>query len=294
MAATAILGWVENLQTTSRGKIFLNNLAHDFTAERLSRKKVVEIIKGAIERWESDHRAKQAEMYLSEVVDSFPSLYLCSGPSCKNFGRGVSRIMDAGSFLSRNIDLAAGGITLTDHSQEAVIRYIEIFGLARVSTGEMRTSRPFAWVAKSSDIEHYRQPKGVPLDRNEVASQLRTLLGLHHYTEDQILIEVVYPSAPVFLDALNLAAPTFAEGSRGLVFRSKSSADDWGFTVNLSSLGDGIEEAVHQPVNFTDHFRVQSIGRLDRVDYMLDLAAVADSCPVKWSDDVLRDIVSLM
>jgi hypothetical protein len=84
-------------------------------------------------------------------------------------------------------------------------------------------------------------------------------LGLHHLREDQYLVEVVYP--PGTPEALR--APPFLKGN-DIVFRSKHGRDSWGRAVDLRTLEDGLPEAVHLPIPFTEQYGVRDAGRLRR------------------------------
>jgi hypothetical protein len=161
--------------------------------------------------------------------------------------------MDGQDFLERNIRLRRIGLKIPVQDVRSAIDDLQKVGLRGISKKEMRGRLPFAWVTKTSAIDDLRKRCPAP----ELADTLRDKLGLHHLREDQYLVEVVYP--PGTPDELR--APTFLEGN-DIVFRSKRGSDSWGRAVDLKTLRDGLPEAVHVPIPFTQQYRVRDVGRL--------------------------------
>jgi hypothetical protein len=118
-------------------------------------------------------------------------------------------------------------------------------------------------------------------DPDDLATVVRNRLGLSHYDQNELLVEVEYP--PQILDAMHFVAPTFLEGSAGVIFRAQHCTDDWGRAVDLVTLDDGLPEAVHRPVPFASDFRIRRIGRI-KTDPGFTYGDVVTRAPHPWTE----------
>jgi hypothetical protein len=196
----------------------------------------------------------RVESIVGEIVRLDPDKFLCQGvdqPEPAN----CSRVIDARDLVEINIDLKNAGWGIPDDVERRV-RQLEELGLKNLAKGELTGRLPVAWVTKTAEIESLREV----VKPGQLADDLRDALGLRHLSDDQYLAEIVYPpNIPA-----TLRAPTFLDGDGALVYRSVRGKDLWGRTVNLKTMHEGLPEAVHQPVNFSAHYKVRRIGRLTR------------------------------
>lgn len=223
-------------------------------------------------------RRKLSYEAIADVSNRDPVSYLFRGPSADKACGSCSRIVVAHEFIKHNIKKRRGATIISDYECRRTIARYEKRGVpARSVKGEMRGTRPFAWVTKTAAIDELRR-KGTDL-----ATEVRDQLGMIHYYKAERLVEIVYPSE-VFA-ALQLTAPTFIEGSSGIVFRSAASDDGWGRAVNLKTLGDGLPEAVHPPEVFTGSFKVRSVGAIGGVNHNFSWD---DLVGEQWNDDDIQ------
>jgi hypothetical protein len=242
--------WCKTFQkdNISRSAIVLYNIWYDCTNRRVKRE-VLRAFRAAFRRAAA---SQPADAVIRSVVSSEPDQLLCQGTDIPS-PEPCSRIMVGQDFLGRNIRLGRLGLQYPVRDVPGAIKDLQQAGLRGVSKKDMRGRLPFAWVTKTSAIDGVRKSCPAP----ELADALRDRLGLHHLREDQYLVEVVYPPGT----PESLHAPTFLEGN-DIVFRSKRGPDAWGRAVNLKTLRDGLPEAVHVPIPFTQQYRVRDVGRL--------------------------------
>ena len=242
--------WCEEFQkgNAPRSGIVLHNVLYDCSRKRLS-DEVLEAFRAAFRR---TVRSQPADGLIRKIVEDDPAHLLCQG--CDSPAPAAcSRIMNGKDLLERNIHLRQLGRSVPVLDVAAAIRNMQSAGLRGIAKNQMRGRLPLAWVTKTSAVDVLRRM----VRPERLADELRDHLGLHHLREDQYLVEVVYPPG----EPQTLRAPTFLDGN-DIVFRSKRGPDEWGRTVNLRTLEDGLPEAVHSPIRFTEHFRVRDIGRL--------------------------------
>lgn len=259
--------WCRELEAPARGKLALANLRHDSRAHRLPSEVVSEFLQRVAERWkalkeeQARHEAEAADAGDDEVKE-FPGpdrvwsqvatdLSL-RGEPVREAGCACSRVMTAADFVNRNLRKREG-IPVSAHPSRQDLRIIKDTGMAGLARGWMRTSRPFAWVTRASALDPIRNAA-------DAADRARKRMGLLHYHEDERLVEVRYPAST--FQPGDLRVPTAVEGCPSMIFRSRTADDGWGRTVDLESLDDGVPEALHPQVRFTDEFEFDDLGEL--------------------------------
>ena len=244
------------MEETPAGRLTLTNLLHDFREHRVSIEALSALFEFIRSQWVPD-RGWSADGVVEEVGDSEPQRFLCQGPACQT--RQCSRVMDSKSLLLNNLDHRRLSLLRTDEVPEWLLDVLE----AGIPPEAPRTDRMFSgkrelvWVTPTEEVESVR---GQNADATELACILRDVLGLNHHWIDSVLIELQYP--PEVVAGLQLSGPTFFDGGRSVIFRTRSSDDGWGRAVDLRSMEDGLPEAVHRPLPFTADFRLRRIGRI--------------------------------
>jgi hypothetical protein len=257
----AIQCWCELFQKEypERGKIALGNLIYDCKHRRVPVGVIERFIEEVAKLWASrvpGTNSTALNCYIKEIVKADPPKYVCRGIDKPAKRERCSRIVNGRDFLDRYIDLKKSAWFSDERFEEHIKELARPNGLKDIVVlGEkIRGSMPFAWVTKTEAISAIRARRS----REPLPERLRDALGLWHVQEDEYLIEVIYP---VDID-VDLSAPTFLEGEAVMVYRSKRGADLWGRTVHLRTLRDGLPEAVHPPIEFTDKFEIGPVGRL--------------------------------
>ncbi len=249
--------WIGALEKTQSGVLMLTNMLHAFRTQRISEEGFLVLFDAICSEW-SVHGGHSAASIVEAIADKALATFLCS-PATQLQHR-CSRVTDDKTFVSNNIDFMQLPFKYTDEIPPSLLEQIESGVPEAVAQGEIRGRRLFAWVTATEQLEEVRAQTP---DQGELASKVRDLLGLSHYSStDHLLIEIQYPEDLKM--TLSAAVPSFLEGGSGVVFRAKKSADNWGRAVDLSTYGDGLPEAVHPPIKFTSAFRVRRIGRVNR------------------------------
>lgn len=156
----------------------------------------------------------------------------------------------------------ASGTTLEDDVTDEEIELIAVYGVGPGAHGELKSEVPFAWITQTEAVDELRRKHEISDNAFSAmfATVLRDALGLYHFSRAEKLVEVIYPEH-VTRDFV-VAPPTFFEGS-DLVFRSGDGGRGWGRTVPLSGTHD-MPEAVHEPIPFSEHFKIRPVGSLAR------------------------------
>lgn len=153
--------------------------------------------------------------------------------------------------------------------------------LASIAMNEMQNGSGFAWVTPTSEVENVRQVASANNTDGDLASLLHNLIG---FTKPEIKpeqwAEVRYPEDA--FAATPLTPPTFLDGAPSIIYRSHRRNDGWGETVNLSNMGAGVPEAVHQGVPFTDKFEVMSVGWNGQLDAHVNWSKLLANMQHKW------------
>lgn len=258
-SVSAIQDWCNIFRKDSpvRARVVLANIVYDCTHGRLPlsvlrtfREQFAKVWKAR--RSQPDSGGPRVDGMVAHIVRENPQAFLCQGndqPDPAN----CSRVVDARDLIERNVDLKKAGWSIPDDIEHR-IEQLERKGLHKLAQGELRGRLPLAWVTKTAKIDSLRKTARP----QQLADDLRDALGLRHFYDDQYLAEIVYPPRT----PATLRAPTFLEGDGALEYRSTRGSDQWGRTVNLKTLREGLPEAVHQPVAFSAEYKVRRVGRL--------------------------------
>jgi len=244
--------WIQVLQRTDSGKLMLTNLLFAFRTNRPPRDTLRRTLSEVVARWSADG-GRRADSVIEAIADELLEASLCGAPTVRI--PSCSRVVDALSLVMHNIDYARLGFGVSDEVPPRLLDVLEHGIPEGAAVNSMRGRRPLAWVTCTEALDSLRET----CEQAEFATIVRDRLGLNHYDEDELLLQVNYP--PEAMETLEFAAPTFLEGGAGVIFRARFCEDSLGRTVDLSSLDDGLPEAVHRPVPFTARFSIRRIGR---------------------------------
>lgn len=248
--------WFAAMELRESGRLMLTNLLHAFRSQRLTEQTLAALLQGVLNDW-ANPSGRRPDAVVERFADRDPEHFLCQPPQAHS--GSCSRVVDDVSFVCHNLDVTEAEGVIEDEIPADLLDAVER-GLTeehiRVNS-QLGGRRPFAWVTRTQALRELR-------DRvtsvGELASTVRDMLGLSHYMQDHLLLEIEYPGDVV--EALSLTAPTFIEGGSGVIFRARTSADGWGRAVDLRTHDDGLPEAVHPPVKLTPAFRVRRLGRI--------------------------------
>lgn len=263
----------------AKARATLANILYDWKHERVPRGTIREILASLQNRWLVSAAAESPETVFRAVIDSEPRQFDGLGSRLNVSGVPCSRVMIAAELLENNLDPSALSIPVKGFLGEEQVKRLERLGVNGGAKGKMRTRRPYAWITPRQEIESIR----LSCEAN-AANCLRDALGLSHIQEDDYLIEIEYPVHA--LDHASVSAPSFLEGCPSLIYRSKRGDADWGITVNLNGLGDGVLEAVHSEIPFTADFKLRGVGRLAPPSPSIDWEAFLAAMPENWEEAV--------
>jgi hypothetical protein len=265
--------WFAALQSSKSGTLMLTNVLFAFRTQRPTQETLRELLAAVASNWSPDG-GRRADTLVETIADDKLKSAICGAP--RSTASRCARVIDAYSFVTNNIKVRETGFGISDEVPPSLLAQLEAGIREDLPKGEIRGRRPLAWVTRKDHLDALRQHHGDP---DEAATVVRNQLGLSHYNQDQLLLEIEYPDE--VNGSLECAAPTFLEGGAGVVFRARTCADAWGRAVDLDTMGDGLPEAVHRPIAFTASFRIQRIGRpLSAPGF--DFQKVIDAAEFPW------------
>jgi hypothetical protein len=248
--------WIDTLEASPSGRLMLTNVLFAYRTKRPTEKTLRDLLVAVVARWTRDG-GRRADSLVESIADELLNTELCGVPRAGT--KPCSRVVDALSLVINNINHEELGFGICDEVPPRLLALLEQGIPEGSARGEIRGRRRLAWVTSTEQLEELRREHPDP---NEFATVVRDRLGLSHYSQDQLLLEIQYPDD--VSGTLQHAAPTFLEGGAGVVFRARECADLWGRAVDLQTMADGLPEAVHRPIAFTSAFRIRRIGRPDR------------------------------
>jgi len=270
-----LLAWISALETTDSGRLMLTNVLFAFRTKRPTERILLDLFVAISAQWTVDG-GRRADSVIEVIADDVLTSAMCGAPTVPS--TRCSRVVDAVSLVTHNIDHEKLGFGLSDEVPSRLLQLLERGIPEGAAKSQLRGRRPLAWVTPTEHLDELRQQYPDP---NELATVVRNRLGLSHYDQDQLLLEVEYPDDVV--STLEFAAPTFLEGGAGVIFRARFCSDSWGRAVNLETLGDGLPEAVHRPIPFSSRFRIRRIGRT-RTDPGFEFQKVIDGAEYPWTE----------
>ena len=280
---TSFEEWCRAVEKSPVGEIALSNMRYDATHDRVGR-----VTRAAFrERLVAIHTARPAVRpvgIIQRVTHEQPDDYFCRGKELPF--EQCSRVVPDLDFVHENINLDDRGWLVEDFVPDEYLDELEISltGLAK-DTIPANPKKHFAWVTRTEALDHMR----ATIPEELLASAVRNKCGLlHHGASDQLrLIEIRYPPEGI---ARTLHIPTFLEGAPYGVYMSKSelraAAPCWGTSLDITGVADGLPEAVHRRIDFTDKFTVKRLGaEVDGVVVNVTWPKVLKRIPLRWESD---------
>jgi hypothetical protein len=246
-------------------RIWWHNLEFDVSQENLSAK-VYKEFSTVIQRFLKAKRKKSLPVEtIIEALGEPPVRFSLKGRPAP-VTEPLSRIVDAMSFSLYNIDKRLG---LGPNPEEVVWKMFRNGDIVpkRHFVGELRSGRNLFWGTPTSRLEplsdkHEIRPNEYvvhpPEKADEVATQIRNLLGLSYINEGVGLYQIDIPKEN--LKDIKICAPTTLDSSPRCVFLPASKTKEYGRTLNLTNLQPGADEVVVEPIKFTAEFTVTQIG----------------------------------
>ena len=253
---TSLLAWFVTLEGTPSGRLMLTNILHAFRTQRLPEEGLRTLFDAIVVEWVSEG-GQRADVLVETIADRRLAELLCYAGA--QLDERCSRVVDDKTLVSHNIDFRELPFRYSDEVPRRLLEVLESGIPEGAACSELRGRRPFAWVTSTTQLDAIRRQCA---DGEDLASTVRDLLGLTHYSGDHLLVEIQYPDQVTA--ALSVAPPTFLEGGAGVIFRAKKADARWGRAVDLRTHDDGLPEAVHSPIAFTSAFRIRRIGRIVR------------------------------
>lgn len=282
--------WLRAMNGAAARRIVLRNLAFDIVHHRVERSVLKAFFDYIEEHWPLTKPRPSAEVMVKRFARTEPPRRVCCGVPRPQDVPYCSRVMDARALFHFHIWPESAGTTIEYEVSPDEIERITLFGVGPAARGEFRSELPLAWVTQTDEVTKLRDEYGAAHTADDAfATMLRDALGLYHLIRNEELVEVVYPENHT--RTFVLAPPTFLEGL-DLVFQSAEGADGWGRTLPLA--GDvSLPEAVHEPIPFSQTFRVKMVGRpyATRVDFNWGIVAgTAELLPglERLIDDILE------
>jgi hypothetical protein len=255
-------------------------MIYDLRNNRIPLDKFSKFLRTIAANWEVAARSILPELIFIEVRNSKPDEFILTGSTVPVDSRECSRVMIWEDFFAYNLHQSKIPFAIRGHVTKSQLDAIERFGIKGSTKGRMETSLPFCWVTHTKEMEAIREEP-------DAASRSRTRLGLKHFMEDEILLEILFPEDVSM--AARVTHPTFFEGGPHLIYRSKQGPDGWGRAVDLCTYEDGFAEAIHESVLFSDDFTIRVLGIVNPPSNSFDWDIHLEHFPIKWENDLWKE-----
>jgi hypothetical protein len=259
--------WIEAMISCTKGEATVRNIQYDRNNRRIQPAELIDSFDSRLQDIWLEQQHLDSPNPVEAFEDAVQEEYFCRGQTIitSHESGEYSRVIEVRTFLEKNLDLTRIPLAISNEPlNPRTIGRLERVNLSNVGKGEMRTRRPFAWVTKHHRLKELYA--GNPR-RQDVASYVRNLLGLHHFRDSTIhLVEVIYSQVVILSDDFNIHSPTFFEGCPSEIYRSINTNDNWGRTVDLTTYEAALPEAVHPSIPFGEGFRLKYLGQTQPID----------------------------
>lgn len=278
-----LLQWFVAMHRSAKGRISLGNLRFDVRYARIHKDNLRQFFMALADELKNAKAPIYAPKVAQSIVDRSADQFLCKGPAVPS--TKLSRIMNARTFVQRNLDRTKVPLITRSYVTDAQLRQLERLGIEGRTKGIIKGYRPLAWVTTTEAVDELRASG---LSPTNLAVEVRNQAGLAHFRDREALVEIQYPNDGTVTPPLSV--PTFLEGSPSRVFRCAQKPDGWGRAVNLETLEDGLPEAVHPPIPFVGNFHFVNIGRLNGTVPNYSYAAFEGKLQVPWDNTGLTEV----
>jgi hypothetical protein len=253
---------------TDRGSLFFKNIAADIRARKTLHPNIDQFFKTLATRLLAPTTNKGALQTLSEVA-ALPEFQL-AGPVTKTKFGHLTTTITFDSLRNYYLDFAKAPIphSLTDLEAAEFLGVDNIHRLLDLGA-RFRGGKQMVWLAPLDDI--LSGFTGLLPG----ADELRSLLGLSHFVEDQVLINIRFK--PELVQIYPLRRPTALDGGPNLIFRTDTSRRKYGYTINLVGLANGAREVVSPPISTRDVVDCALAGSVQEMP-SINWSDVSNSC----------------
>src|ERR1051325_11321229 len=180
--------WCEDVAATDTGKVSLSNMMFDIRNRKLDPTTLRDFLQDVKVNWSSTADDRPPETIIRDVVKKRPAKYLGQALRPIPGAPGCSTVISAQVFHRHHLRLRRlGWNNCGEYVPEARLRKLEKT-LAGIVKGTLPRNGGIAWVTKTSQIDAFR----MTVANQNLASEVRSHLGLAHHYEQMQLIELRY------------------------------------------------------------------------------------------------------
>lgn len=256
--------WQDALVHDPRGKIWWYNLQFDVTHQNISPEVKDQFLAAVRERLDT-LSPYNSPLDLLKISWTAFSLQGVRSPQAEPF----SRVLDAHSFSHFNVNWEELGLATSETLKDKVWRRFRKGKIVpeRHYRGHMKTGGEYFWGTPTRQLEAVFKELGMESDvpftdppekGDELATEIRNLLGLSYMVEETGLYRIDIPSK--YLEGVKVRAPTTLDSSPMCVFLPADEHTPYGCTLHLGKLQEGAEEVVISAVEFTSEYTVTQVG----------------------------------
>src|SRR6185295_23819 len=248
--------WLSGLTASQVGRIFWANYQFDLNKDNLDRT-VYDDFKASVERrlGESSPEDSLSPFDLvSAILGAEPDRFdlKCARPLLRN--EAYSRVIEITDFATYNLRLEEIGLELDEAIGSRVWDLLGVTITPYHYGNTMKTRRNFFWCLPTRSLS-LLQTTASPA---QAATVVRNRLGLYYINKDHRLLRIDIPA-----DALagrRICAPTSLDAGINFVFAPCDDADGVGWTIDLETLSQSVEELVIEGLSFDSSYTVIKIG----------------------------------
>lgn len=251
----AVLDWIRRLACEDHGLCVLHNLfARERRFQHVPPAQMTQFFQELKRIVDDEGYHFEPRTMIDRIGDESSSLLLAGPP--------VSTTTTVSRFLTTAdiVDHYGGALGLPigrDRSDRVVALRIQSKSLtARHLSGLWRGSRPMCWVTDAAAADAIQRTATA---NDDYATSIRDVLGKKGWEDTHVhIVRVDYHCS--LLPASSLRTPTIMDGGGCTYFRPHDELDGWGRSIDLRTLGPGLPEAVHAPIDVDPAFSLTYCG----------------------------------
>lgn len=250
--------WQSALTATQSGRIWWANFQYDVRLRNITalteshfRQEVDRLLAAAAA---APDPPPAPMMVIDRVIKNAPALFNLKCTRVPTAPEPYSRVLDAVDFARFNVRRSEIGLEMDENTSLKVWQWLGTIIDNTHYTGTMETARAFFWCAPTRSLKRIQDASGA----GQAATEVRNKLGLRHVGEGRHLLRVDLPE--YILTGRIVRAPTTLDAGSGVVFAPCDDPMGIGWTLNLITLGKGVEELVVESLPFNGDYAVTRIG----------------------------------
>lgn len=259
---TTFADWVTALTSSQVGRIFWANYQYDVTRQNLDSRidddfqsSLAATLSGALTPTE----------LIDTVIREGPERFDQKCSRQPKTPEPYSRVLEVTDFALYNLSLAELGLEVDDALGSRVWDRLGTTITPYYYTGHMKTLRNFFWGLPTRRLTGNQGPATLTQD----ATAIRNQLGLYHIAKDRRLLRIDIPATA--LAGRLICAPTTLDAGINVVFAPCADATGVGWTMNLETLRNSVEELIIASLIFDSSYTVTKIGIVTEAPPDLDL-----------------------